>query len=99
MALAVIVTFKVEPAKLDDFCDFLKGSLPDTRGFAGCVGIEAAVDRENAVVILHELWRSKDEQLAYRKWRADRGDSAVYGSFQREAPSFIDYERLDIPLS
>ncbi len=97
MSLSVIVTFKVEPSKFPAFTEFLKRSLQETRSFEGSLGLSVAVQSSEAVVILHELWRSKEDQLAYRAWRAARGDSAIYMSYQREAPTFTDYETLLIP--
>ncbi|HBB55825.1 MAG TPA: hypothetical protein DCZ49_06525 [Hyphomonadaceae bacterium] len=97
MPLAVIVTFKVDPAQFDAFKAFLVEMLPDTRAFDGCIGLEVAARDDDHVVILHEVWRSKAHQLAYRQWRADRGDGAKFAAFQREAPRFDDYEMLDIP--
>lgn len=97
MALAVIVTFKVKPEQFGAFTDYLCQSLPDTRAFDGCLGLEVAMDPEASIVILHEIWRSKDHQLAYRAWRGERGDGEKFASFQREPASFVDYQTLEIP--
>jgi len=51
---------------------FLKESLPDTRSFEGCQGIQLYVSIESpSKLVLHEKWTSEEAFKKYIAWRAE----------------------------
>lgn len=79
MAETVIAEFAAAPGRLDDLVDFLRGALPDTHRFEGCISLEVYVDRATDTVAMIESWDSHEAYDRYLAWRMESGmvDEAV----------------------
>jgi quinol monooxygenase YgiN len=76
--VTVLLEVTCKPDRADDAVDVLRAALPDTRAFAGCLGVELLRDQDDAAkLLLVERWESRDHQKAYLRWRA--GDGATVG--------------------
>ena len=54
---------------------YLAAMLPGTRQADGCLGLTSARDRHNELdYMILQNWRSREDYLAYSRWRRDRGD-------------------------
>lgn len=70
----VVVTLRFCAAEPDKFRSFLTEILPDTRKAKGCRYSHTYFSAENGEFLLFQEWDSLDDQQAYLKWRAARGD-------------------------
>ncbi len=73
MSVRVIAEFPAAPGKLEELTASLRAALPDTRGFAGCEGIESLVDGDRETILLVESWQSFDDYDRYLAWRVETG--------------------------
>jgi len=76
MSILVLLEIEAKDGRLDEMVQVLAGSLVDTRARQGCEGV--TVHRDQAKpnsVLLVERWASREDDDAYRAWRA--GDGAV----------------------
>ena len=73
MTIFALVEFKVKENKLNEFLDFTKQVLPDTRNYEGCVYLKSTVSWDGQIVVLIEEWETKEHHEKYLKWRLDNG--------------------------
>ena len=73
MTIFALVEFKVKENKLNEFLDFTKQVLPDTRNYEGCVYLKSTVSLDGQKVVLIEEWETKEHHEKYLKWRLDNG--------------------------
>ena len=80
MAFIVFVEFTVKDQAVDQVNDIMasQNGLPTTRSQKGCLSVEvlAEMDNSNHFVVI-EKWESKDDQLAYLKFREEEGPEGV----------------------
>jgi quinol monooxygenase YgiN len=78
MSILVVLELEAVDGKGDEMIAVLKGSLGDTRARQGCEGVTVHRDtaRPNSIVLV-ERWATREDDDAYRAWRA--GDGAVTG--------------------
>lgn len=78
MACQVIFEFRIKDGCEDKLKQHLKGILPDTRDFPGCLTVHMVQDMEDpAKVVLLEQWETKNDYDKYLAWRTERGDVAA----------------------
>jgi quinol monooxygenase YgiN len=73
MTIFALVEFKVKENKLNEFLDFTKQVLPDTRNYEGCLYLKSTVSLDGQKVVLIEEWETKEHHEKYLKWRLDNG--------------------------
>ena len=56
MTIFALVEFKDKENKLNEFLDFTKQVLPDTRNYEGCVYLKSTVSLDGQKVVLIEEW-------------------------------------------
>ena len=69
----VIVSFPAKEGMLDNLKKTLKGALPDTRSFDGCISVDTYIEESTNTVHLIEDWESLDHQTKYLNWRVETG--------------------------
>ena len=69
MTIFALVEFKDKENKLNEFLDFTKQVLPDTRNYEGCVYLKSTVSLDGQKVVLIEEWQTKEHHEKYLKWR------------------------------
>jgi quinol monooxygenase YgiN len=74
MTCQVILEFKAKPDAIEDVRSFLRGTLPDTRGYVGCVGLHVSQNQDDptAFVIVAQ-WDSREIYETYLQGRVDSG--------------------------
>ena len=66
--------------------------LVATRAFPGCLGVEVAIDVENAAhILLIEHWHSLEADAAYRAWRATPEGASDLRSYLAVPPIVSKY--------
>jgi len=76
MSIVVLLEIDAREGAVDEMIAVLAGSLVDTRARPGCESVTVHRDHERPdTVLLVERWASREDDDAYRAWRA--GDGAV----------------------
>ena len=87
MACTVILELDVKPEAVDGVKEGLKGMLPDTRAYDGCISVFATTDQDNPnSVIAVEKWESRKHYETYFAWRGERGDLDALGEALNSPP-------------
>ena len=76
MSIHVTLELTATEGKVDEMIAVLKKHLPDTRARQGCELVTVHQDeaKPNQIVLI-ERWASREDDDAYRAWRA--GDGAI----------------------
>lgn len=98
MAVTVLAQIKTKPGLGDAVLDGLKGTLPDTRAYKGCLAIDIVRDLDDPDgIALIEQWENRSDHEAYLAWRMEEGTLAQMMEVLAEEPKFTYYEqRRDI---
>jgi quinol monooxygenase YgiN len=82
MGVMVTLDLFIKPERLDEFLGIMAGSLPDTRAYDGCEGLETFVDLDiPGHVILVERWTERAAHERYLAWREEQGMTAFLMDF------------------
>ncbi len=73
MSYVVTIDFQCKPGKSGELKKMLAASLPDTRNFEGCQGLDAYLDEEKECFTAIETWDSAEHYRNYLQWRTDGG--------------------------
>ena len=74
MSNSMILEIPVVAEKRDEFIGVMKGALPDTRAYDGCLKVEMWTPEDNdGVIQLFEVWETKEHQAKYFGWRIETG--------------------------
>lgn len=77
MAVVVTLEAKSQPDKAGDLVEFLERILPDTRAYAGCLGLQLVVDQDDPTrMVVLERWETRKHYETYLQWREDSGTLA-----------------------
>ena len=98
MAVTVVATLKVKPGLADTVLEAMTAMLPETRAYAGCLGVDVVegVDDPNTILLLEE-WETPESQQAYLQWRAESGALTQMAEVLAEPPTFVHYaQRRDV---
>ena len=73
MSVLVNLEIPVKKERIEDFFDYLRDILVDTRAYEGCIRLETYHDMENSKVLLIEEWEKIENQESYMQWRTETG--------------------------
>jgi len=73
MSVLVNLEIPVKKGRIEDFFDYLRNVLVDTRAYEGCIRLETYHEMENSTVLLIEEWEKIENQEAYMQWRTETG--------------------------
>jgi len=73
MSVLVNLEIPVKKDRIEDFFDYLRNVLVDTRAYQGCIRLKTYHEIENSTVLLIEEWDKIENQEAYMQWRAETG--------------------------
>ena len=73
MSVLVNLEIPVEKERIEDFFNYLRDILVDTRAYEGCIRLETYHDMENSKVLLIEEWEKIENQESYMQWRTETG--------------------------
>lgn len=74
MAIVVLLTLKPVDGRIGAVGEAMQKTLPDTRAYAGCLGVWACMDVGKNEILVYERWLDLESQQAYMGWRRERGD-------------------------
>ena len=73
MSVLVNLEIPVKKERIEDFFDYLRDILVDTRAYEGCIRLETYHEMENSKVLLIEEWEKIENQESYMQWRNETG--------------------------
>ena len=73
MSVLVNLEIPVKKERIEDFFNYLRDILVDTRAYEGCIRLETYHDMENSKVLLIEEWEKIENQESYMQWRTETG--------------------------
>ena len=73
MSVLVNLEIPVKKERIEDFFNYLRDILVDTRAYEGCIRLEPYHDMENSKVLLIEEWEKIENQESYMQWRTETG--------------------------
>ena len=73
MSVLVNLEIPVKEERIEDFFNYLRDILVDTRAYEGCIRLETYHDMENSKVLLIEEWEKIENQESYMQWRTETG--------------------------
>lgn len=96
MSLLVLLELETKPGKADDLLDLLRVSLQDTRARQGCLGVSVHRDQAHADrILLVEEWATREDDEAYRQWRAGEGATPEVAPLIASAPVIRYFDNVD----
>jgi quinol monooxygenase YgiN len=88
MSILVLLEIETVDGAADKVIDGLRRNLGDTRARKGCESVTVHQDHDNpSMLLLIERWTTRQDDEAYRAWRA--GDGAI-----KEIAPFIVSRRV-----
>ena len=98
MAVTVFLELTLRADKVADAPDEIRTILTDTRAFDGCVSVDVLEDvKDPAHLVIVEIWASKEQDAAYRAWRATPEGASNLGDLLAARPTLTMFEtRADI---
>ena len=80
MSLLVLLELEAKQGATDEMIAVLARHLGDTRARPGCESVTVHRDTERPTsVLLVERWATREDDTAYREWRAGEGAIAEMG--------------------
>ena len=73
MSVLVNLEIPVKKDRIEDFFDYLRDILVDTRAYEGCIRLDTYHEMENSKVLLIEEWEKIENQESYMQWRNETG--------------------------
>jgi quinol monooxygenase YgiN len=96
MSILVLLELEAKDGAVGQMIEVLRSSLHDTRARPGCesVTVHQDHDRPNTVLLV-ERWASREDDDAYRAWRAGDGAVPAMGPLVAAAPTIRYYDDAD----
>tara|TARA_A100001388_G_scaffold167782_1_gene125321 strand:+ start:617 stop:910 length:294 start_codon:yes stop_codon:yes gene_type:complete len=73
VSVLVNLEIPVKKERIEDFFDYLRDILVDTRAYEGCIRLDTYHEMENSKVLLIEEWEKIENQESYMQWRIETG--------------------------
>ena len=73
MSVLVNLEIPVKEGKLEEFLDYLREILVDTRAYEGCISLNTYHETGTSTVLLIEEWERMENQESYMQWRTETG--------------------------
>ena len=73
MSVLVNLEIPVKKERIEDFFDYLRDILVDTRAYEVCIRLDTYHEMENSKVLLIEEWEKIENQESYMQWRIETG--------------------------
>jgi quinol monooxygenase YgiN len=97
LSVTVTIQVQVKPDKLDEFLDFLRKNLPDTRAFPGCESIILHQNQDDPTTFIYvQRWAARTDQEAYVAWRTEQGVFDAFVDMLASEPMFGYYDAVDV---
>jgi quinol monooxygenase YgiN len=97
MSVVVLLDFRVKPDVIEESKKFFQKTLPETRAYPGCEGLDVYSNADNPTnIVFYERWQSKEHYQKYFAWRTGNGSMDEFGKKLAEPPTIRYFNRLDI---
>ena len=73
MSVLVNLEIPVKKERIEDFFDYLRDILVDTRAYEAGIRLDTYHEMENSKVLLIEEWEKIENQESYMQWRIETG--------------------------
>ena len=73
MSVLVNLEIPVKEDKLEEFFDYMREVLVDTRAYEGCIGLKTYHVVGTSTILLIEEWEKMENQESYMNWRVETG--------------------------
>lgn len=95
MPTAVTIDLAIDPARVGEFLEFIKGIAPDTRAYEGCRLFDIWTDQDKpGRVLFYEIWDTRKHQETYLAWRAETGLMDKLGPFLTAPPAISYFDQF-----
>jgi quinol monooxygenase YgiN len=96
MSIVVIANLSAKEESLEELKNYLKETLPDTRSFEGCQGVQLYENKEFPTKLtIHAKWVSEEAQKKYVAWRMETGALNKLMTMLSEPASMPFYNIID----
>lgn len=96
MSIVVIANLSAKEESLEELKNYLKETLPDTRSFEGCQGVQLYENKESPTKLtIHAKWVSEEAQKKYVAWRMETGALNKLTTMLSEPASMPFYNIID----
>jgi quinol monooxygenase YgiN len=96
MSVVVLLELQVKPEAVNEVKANFKKLLPETRAYAGCLGLDVYGNMDDSGnIVLYERWESRDHYQKYLAWRTETGVLNALGANLTGPPKIRYYERVD----
>lgn len=97
MSITVLLTAQTKPEMENQFKEFIKKCLTETRSYKGCISIDIYEDAsEKGNFVFYENWESIKAYETYLNWRVGQGVMDEIGAMLATAPEIKYYDRVSI---
>ena len=85
----VNLQLKIKADRREEFLDWFKALLPETRSYDGCSELNlCSLASDSEAVDVISKWESQEKYDTYLAWRDEEGTLATLGGFVSEEPAF-----------
>jgi quinol monooxygenase YgiN len=97
MSILVVREVQIQSDKIADMKSYLTQTVPETRSYDGCQGIDVYFNIDNIgnMVVLQQ-WESRNHFDKYLQWRKETGVVAKSESMLTEPISTRYFQRADV---
>lgn len=96
MAVKVLLELKAKPGKGAELLAAFREILPDTRAYAGCIGVDTLRGQDDPdALVLVETWETRAHYEAYFAWRRETGLADRLGGMVAAPPSRRYFDETD----
>ena len=96
MAVTIILEIQAKKGTGNDLLATMKGILPETRNYDGCIGLNVYQNQDDSdVMVLVENFESKAHYEKYLAWREETGVLQKLGAALEGPPSIRFFDLTD----
>ena len=96
MSATVLLEVQAKPENLAELKSTLKNTLPDTRAYEGCQGVDIIGNQDDSCnLVLIQKWDSRQHYEKYLGWRTETGALEALGAMLAQPPSIRYYDNVD----
>ena len=97
MTCQVIFEFKIKEDCIEKLRGWLRGILPDTRGYEGCLTLAVTQNQDEPTsFVVIEQWESRSQYEKYIQWRTQSGVLGAMVDMMEGEPSFRFFDYLGV---
>ena len=96
MSVTVLLEVQAKPENLAELKSTFKNTLPDTRAYEGCQGVDIIGNQDDSCnLVLIQKWDSRQHYEKYLGWRTETGALEALGVMLAQPPSIRYYDNVD----